>query len=133
MFLICGRFQFFTTNLQLYAVRNRFVNSQTKTLSPQFADLRTDLRKCPPLQKCFFFGGSWVIEFQTVSKYIYGPHNDQRWSRGHKVRGQGHKCKCFSKKKELKNFFRSISKKKVQKNIFQPIYKLLTIQKIVLS
>ena len=34
----------------MFAVRNRFANPQTKTLSPQFADLRTGLRKCPALQ-----------------------------------------------------------------------------------
>ena len=45
MLLICGRFQFFTANPQMFAVRNRFANPQTKTLSPQFADLR----KCPAL------------------------------------------------------------------------------------
>ena len=43
-------FNFFTANPQIFAVRNRFANSQTKTLSPQFADLRTSLRKCPALQ-----------------------------------------------------------------------------------
>ena len=32
-----------------------------------------------------------------------------------------------------KNFFRRSPKKTVQKNIFKPIYKILTIQKIVLS
>ena len=62
-------------------------------------------------------------------------HDNQRWSRGHKAQGQGHKknlrprprtgmleakakdkghkCKCFPKKKGHKNFFRSISKKTV--------------------
>ena len=49
-----------------------------------------------------------------------------------KAKDQGHKCKCFPKKKGL-NFFRSISKKNGLKNIFQPVYKILTIQKIVLS
>ena len=38
----------------------------------------------------------------------------------------------FLRKKVLKIFFQS-QKKPVQKNIFQPIYKILTIQKIVLS
>ena len=33
----------------MFAVRNRFANPQTQTLSPQFADLRTSLRKCPAL------------------------------------------------------------------------------------
>ena len=52
MLLICGfavNFNFFTANPQMFAVRNRFANPQTKTLSPQFADLRTGLRKCPAL------------------------------------------------------------------------------------
>ena len=43
-------FNFFTANPQMFAVRNRFANLQTKILSPQFADLRTGLRKCPALQ-----------------------------------------------------------------------------------
>ena len=80
--------------------------------------------------------------------------SSQRWSRGHKARGQGHKknprprtrmleaeakdqghkCKCFPKIKVLKNFFSvDLQKKTVWKNIFQPIYKILTIQKILLS
>ena len=42
-------FNFFTANPQKFAVRNRFSNPQTKTLSPQFADLRTGLRMCPAL------------------------------------------------------------------------------------
>ena len=44
MLLICGfavDFNFFTANPQMFAVRNRFANPQTKTLSPQFVDLRT--------------------------------------------------------------------------------------------
>ena len=48
MLLIC-RFaidlNFFTTNPQMFVVRNRFANPQTKTLSSQFADLRT----CGPI------------------------------------------------------------------------------------
>ena len=39
------------------------------------------------------------------------------------AKDQGHKCKCFPKKKGLKNFFPSISKKRSRKNVFQPIYK----------
>ena len=38
MLLICGfavDFNFFTANPQMFAVRNRFANPQTKTLSPQ--------------------------------------------------------------------------------------------------
>ena len=52
-----------------------------------------------------------------------------------KAKDQEHKCKCFPKKKGLKNFFSiDLQKKKtVKKNVFQPIYKILTIQKIVLS
>ena len=68
-----------------------------------------------------------------------------------KAKDQGHKRKCSQKKKKrktnvCKSFFHAISKKKVfkyffrrspnktaQKKIFQPIYKSLTIQKIVLS
>ena len=52
-----------------------------------------------------------------------------------KAKDQGHKCKCFPKKKGLKKFFSVDLKKKktIWKNIFQPIYKILTIQKIVLS
>ena len=69
--------------------------------------------------------------------------NNQRWSRGHKARGQGqgqrhkkisrlrprtdpleakdqaHRRKCSPKKKVFKNFFQAISKKKVFKNFFQ--------------
>ena len=66
-------------------------------------------------------------------------HYFQRWSRGHKARGQGqghkkisrprtdplkakdqrHRRKCSPKKKVLKFFFQAISKKKVFKNFFQ--------------
>ena len=55
MLLVCGfavDFNFFTADPQMFAVRNRFANPQTKTLSPQFADLRTGLRKCPALIVC---------------------------------------------------------------------------------
>ena len=53
MLLIWGfavDFNFFTANPQMFAARNRFANPQTKTLSPQFADLQTGLRKCPALE-----------------------------------------------------------------------------------
>ena len=51
-----------------------------------------------------------------------------------KTKNQKHKCKCFPKKKGPKNFFSvDLQKKTVWKNNFQPIYKILTIQKIVLS
>ena len=74
-----------------------------------------------------------------------------------KAKDQGHKHKCsqkkglykffsgslkkkkifkkilLAKKEVFKNIFLAISKKTVKKNIFQPIYKILTIQKIVLS
>ena len=46
---IRGRFQFFTANPQMFALRNRFANPHIKTMSPKFADLRTGLRKCPAL------------------------------------------------------------------------------------
>ena len=35
---ICGRSQFFTAYLQMFAGRNRFANPQTKTFGPQFTD-----------------------------------------------------------------------------------------------
>ena len=42
--------------------------------------------------------------------------------------------KCSPKKKRgLKKSFQAISKKKIFKKVFQPIYKILMIQKIVLS
>ena len=50
MLLICGfevDFNFFTANLQMVAVKKRFANPQTETLSPQFADLRAGFRKRP--------------------------------------------------------------------------------------
>ena len=50
-----------------------------------------------------------------------------------KAKDQGHKRKCFPKKKVLKNFFQAISNKKVFKKFFQAIYKILAMQKIVLS
>ena len=47
---------------------------------------------------------------------------------------QGHKRKCSKKIKGLQNFFQAISKnKKIFEKNFQAIYKILTIQKIVLS
>ena len=70
------------------------------------------------------------IAFVCGLKVRVGYHNRQRWSRGHKARGQGHKkkseakakyrnargqghkCKCFPKKKILKNFFSVDLKKK---------------------
>ena len=36
----------------MFAVRNRFANPQTKTLSPQFADLRTCGPVCGSAQHC---------------------------------------------------------------------------------
>ena len=48
-FPVYRRFQSFTLNPQMFAVRDRFANLQTKTFSLQFADLRTNLRKCPAL------------------------------------------------------------------------------------
>ena len=71
---------------------------------------------------------------KTVLLVTYVTAGNQRWSRGHKARGQGqghkknprprtgmleakakdqgHKCKCFPKKKGLKNFFHRSQKKK---------------------
>ena len=52
------------------------------------------------------------------------------------VRSQGPRIQTqvLSKKKGLQNFFQAISKKSGLKKFFlQPIYKILTIQKIVLS
>ena len=43
------------------------------------------------------------------------------------------KKKKKKKRKVFKKIFQAISKKTVQKKIFQPIYKILTIQKLVLS
>ena len=51
-----------------------------------------------------------------------------------KAKDQGHKCKCFPKKKGLKKFFSvDLKKKNGLENHFVPIYKILTIQKIVLT
>ena len=53
MLLICGfavDFNFFTANPQMFAARNRFANPQTKTLSPQFAGLRTCRPVCGSAQ-----------------------------------------------------------------------------------
>ena len=63
-----------------------------------------------------------------------------------KAKDQGHRRKCFPKKKVFKKFFQVISKtkkglqnnfsgkpiKKCSNKFFQPIYKILAIQKIVL-
>ena len=38
-FRICHRFQFSLANPQMFALRNRFANPQTKTLSPQFGEV----------------------------------------------------------------------------------------------
>ena len=50
------------------------------------------------------------------------------------ARGQGPRkqAQVLTKKRSSKVFFRRSSKKKIFKNIFQEIYKILTIQKIVL-
>ena len=112
-----------------------------------------------------------IIPYHSVSYHS----SKQRWSRGHKARGQGqgqpfrgqtlsrprkemleakakdqgHKRKCYPKKKRSsQKFFRRSPKKKKrssqkffkrspQKNVFQKIFqalhKILTIQNIVLS
>ena len=51
-----------------------------------------------------------------------------------KAKDQGHKCKCFPKKKGLKKLFSVDLQKKKNglENIFQSIYKISTVQKIVL-
>ena len=119
---------------------------------------------------------------KSEPKFLHA-RESQRWSRGHKTRGQGHKkirgqgqsflgqtlsrprtgmlkdtnasalqkkkvfTKVFTKKKVFTKIFQAISKKKrssqkfftrsPQKNVFQKIfqalYRILTIQKIVLS
>ena len=83
-----------------------------------------------------------------------------RWSRGHKARGQGqehkknprprprtalprtdplkakdqgHRRKCSPKKRSSKSFFRQSPEKTLSKNSFLAMYKILTIQKILLS
>ena len=50
-----------------------------------------------------------------------------------KAKDQGHRRKCSPKKRSSKEFFRRFPKKKSSKNFFLAIYKILTIQKIVLS
>ena len=87
-------------------------------------------------------------------------HIMQRWSRGHKARGQGHgqpfrgqtlsrprtamleakakdqghKRKCSPKKKRsLQKFFKRSPRKHFFQKIFQALHKILTIQKLVLS
>ena len=87
--------------------------------------------------------------------------NYQRWSRGHKARGQGHKkiqgqgqpfrgqtfsrlrtgmleatdtsTSALQKKRSSQKFFRRSPQKKVFQKIFQALHKILTIQKILLS
>ena len=87
--------------------------------------------------------------------------NYQRWNRGHKARSQGqgykknprprtafprtdtleanakdqgHKRKCFPKKKRSsQKFYRRSPQKNVFQKIFQALHKILTIQKVVLS
>ena len=88
---------------------------------------------------------------------------NQRWSRGHKARGQGHKknprprtafprkdtleakvrnaqgqghkrkCSPKKKKRSSQKFFKQFSRKNVFQKIFQALHKILTVQKIVLS
>ena len=61
------------------------------------------------------------------------PRTDPLEAKDMNARGQGHRRKCSRKKKDLQNFFSCGLKKKVFKIILQAIYKILTIQKIVLS
>ena len=49
------------------------------------------------------------------------------------AKDQGRKRECSPKKKVFKHFFQVISTKNDLEKFFQPIYKILTIQKIVLS
>ena len=112
----------------------------------------------------WFWGKITLIFGVDLFLFFFGLHSisaterhnfHQRWSRGHKARGQGHKkkseakakdslsedrhsrgqghkCKCSPKKKGLHKNFASDLKKKVFTKIFQPLHKLLTIQKILL-
>ena len=67
MLLICGfavDFNFFTANPQMFAVRNRSANPQTKTLSPQFADLRTCGPVCGSAQHCSLGISKYVIRLR---------------------------------------------------------------------
>ena len=72
----------------------------------------------------------------------------QRWSRGHKARGQGHKkkseakakdqghkrnCSPKRKKRSSHKFFKRSPQKNVFQKFFQALHKILTLQKIVLS
>ena len=100
----------------------------------------------------------------SIMRNVYfsiGYSHYQRWSRGHKARGQGqghkknprprprtafprtdtlkakdqgHKRKCSPKKKRpSQKFFKRSPRKHVFQKIFQVLHKILTIQKIVLS
>ena len=100
-----------------------------------------------------------VIKNNVLRKLIVS-FRQQRWSRGHKARGQGHKknprprtkdtkrkCSQKKKKKVFTKIFQTISKKKrssqkffkrsplknVFQKIFQALHKILTFQIIVLS
>ena len=57
MLLIFGFEVDFNLLPQMFAVRNRFANPQTKTLSPQFADLRTCGPVCGSAQH-------WLVEMK---------------------------------------------------------------------
>ena len=71
------------------------------------------------------------VELRTQSSR---PRTQKRsGAKDRNARDQGHKCKCFPKKKGLKKFFRSISKKNGLEKHFSADLKNLTIQKIVLS
>ena len=121
--------------------------------SERFAQKKIRKCKSEKLQK-----NSCKIQQNTSCLTRNSTTNQQRWSRGHKTRGQGEECSrprpmtkdtnasALQKKGLQKFFFRRSQKKGLQKffsgdlqkknNLeknFQPIYKILTIQKIVLS
>ena len=104
----------------------------------------------------------WLISLVTIKNWRSANYRImQRWSRGHKARGQGHKKnprprtalprtdtleaknrnargqghkrKCSPKKKVFTKIFQVISPKNVFQEIFQALHKILIIQKIVLS
>ena len=124
-------------------------------------------------KKILVWNGIWNGRFLvwngngTEENYQYGiwkirhPFHSipQRWSRGHKARGQGHKKnprprpfreqtlsrprtgmleakakdQGQKKKRSSQKFFKQSPQKNVFQKFFQPLHKILTIQKIVLS
>ena len=57
-------------------------------------------------------GSNPIRNFDKLLVQCKTDYSYQRWSRGHqkKIRGQGHKRKCFPKKKVFKIFFRRSQK-----------------------